>query len=121
MQHQKRNSKVNESKPLKQQKDHNERLQQLRAFHQRGLTSVKEHPRNGNVYGVISASAAKAGDSGELLRKARIFADKDSGYSRMEFEQLLNTCNRAGHALGLSHIVRLLSVPKALGKRQATA
>jgi hypothetical protein len=119
MRHQNRESKNSKPNPLKQRKAHDVRLRQLRAFYNRGLASVKQHPRNGNVYGMIAASAAEAGDSGELLRKARIFADKDDGYSRSEFERLLKSCDRGGHALGLSHIVRLLSLPKARGKRRA--
>src|SRR4051812_13341999 len=89
-------------------------LAALRAFYARGQASLRKHPGRA-AYGSMAAVDA-AGGSGETLRKARYCADPETGYTAAEFEALIRQCEAAGYVLGVSLVIRLLSVPK--GRRR---
>jgi hypothetical protein len=83
-------------------------LDQLRRFHAAGRASLESHPHR-LAYGA-AASARVLGFAGEMLRKARAFADERTGYTEAEVERLLAACQAAGYAIGVSHVIKLLSV-----------
>jgi hypothetical protein len=60
-------------------------------------------------YGRMNAVAARAGLAPELLRKARAFA---ASFTVRQLEELCRLCDRHGAAFGISHVLRLLAVPR---------
>jgi hypothetical protein len=85
-------------------------LKSLKEFYARGLHSVDGNPGRASYGSMIAVD--RGGKSSEMLRKARQFADETVGYSRKEFDDLLAQCRRHEFGLGVSLIIRLLSVPK---------
>jgi hypothetical protein len=68
--------------------------------------------------------ALKYGLNEDTLRKARTFADENNGYTVAEVDELcssIRTCwdnfSENGAAIGRTHILRLINVPKARGQR----
>ena len=80
-------------------------LDGLRQFHTAGHESRREHRSLG--YGKVMVEAERCRLHPEMLRKARRFADE---YSPKDLDRLIADCEKHGHALGLRHIIRLLSV-----------
>ena len=81
-------------------------------FYEAGHRSLKDYPER-MAYGVLK----KFTDNGQIgqaeqQRKARAFAHPKSGYTKAEMQSLISRCEREGFAIGLSHIIRLLSIPK---------
>src|SRR5581483_4999772 len=53
-----------------------------------------------------------------MVRKARVFADPEKGYTKKELRKLLALCRQHQAVFGLKHMIRLLSIPKGEGKRE---
>jgi hypothetical protein len=90
-------------------------LRAVRDFHAIGRGSLDRHPGGRMPYGGVTAEAERVGLHPEMLRKARAFA---AAYREEELGQLFKLCRRHRYALGVSHVIRLLSVPD---KRLRTA
>src|SRR4051794_26826162 len=82
-------------------------LQDLRRFHATGAKSLERCPGR-MLYGRMAREAARYDLHPEMLRKARQFA---AAYTVPELDRLVASCERRGHAVGLSHVIRLLTVP----------
>jgi hypothetical protein len=85
-------------------------LKGIYKFYDQGTESLQDGPGR-MTYGGMNA-VKKRGESPELLRKARVFADPEVGYTRRELDRLIRDARQAEYALSYSHIIRLLSVPK---------
>jgi hypothetical protein len=85
-------------------------LAKLREWYDRGQASREKGKDFGFADGQRSGAA-------ELLSKARTFANPASGYSRDEFDRLVERCEQAGYAIGFSHVILLLRLPR--GKLRA--
>jgi hypothetical protein len=92
----------------------------LKRFHQIGRESLK---RRGErvVYGgkQVEDEAGEREINPDLLRKLRQFADPEAGYDRGELAELCRLCLEHGRAWGLKHLVLIVRVPKAGGRRAA--
>ncbi len=87
-------------------------IQAIRDFYQIGASSLKTQTKR-MAYGRMNAEAANVGLSEEMLRKARKFASpRDGGFTKAQMEQLCKQCVKHGFAIGVSHVIVLLSVPK---------
>ena len=87
-------------------------IRRLRAFHDAGRHSLKEHPDR-LPFGRAKRLAKSAGiTSADTLAKARRFADPQLGYDTDQLKRLRERCRKAGFALGISHVILLLSVPR---------
>lgn len=82
-------------------------LKDLCRFHATGAKSLQRFPSR-MPYGKMVAEAARYRLQPEMLRKARRVAET---YSASDLQKLIADCERIGHAVGLSHVIRLLSVP----------
>lgn len=82
-------------------------LKRLRHFHAKGAASLAECPGRPK-YGSMRDIDNK-GESSELLRKARNFADL---FNEAELDELCELCKRHDFPLGIGHILRLLRVQK---------
>ena len=86
-------------------------LRRVRSFYDLGCKSLKSN--SGRMqYGMMKDEASRFGVSEELLRKARQFADPEQGYALQELRVILSQCRKAGFALGTTHVIRWLTVPK---------
>jgi hypothetical protein len=82
-------------------------LKRLRQIHAKGAASLTEYP--GRVqYGSMRDLDSK-GESSEMLRKARNFADL---FTEAELDELCELCERHRFALGVGHVFRLLRIQK---------
>jgi len=95
----------------------------VRDFHAVGQRSLHAYPGRG-PYGTRAAEAETLGTSGEYVRKARAFADPERGYTRADLAALcravrarFDAFTARGATFGTTHVIRLLAVPKAGGKR----
>ena len=86
-------------------------LKDIEKFYAQGSESFERNPERRMAYGGM-LEVQKRGTSPEMLRKARAFADPKVGYTRRELDRLIKDARHAEYALGFSHIIRLLSVPK---------
>jgi len=106
---------------IRLQRRHQSRLQecleQVRKFHGQGLASLGRFPDRVG-YGSMKA-VVERGQKPEMLRKARQFANPDTGYSPGELDALVTRCEAKVYPLGISHVIRLLSIPKNGGQRKA--
>lgn len=91
-------------------------LTKLRRFYDIGRASLKKYSRHFPP-GAATKEGQEYGLNPELLRKARVFADPERGYTPGELNELCRQCERGGYALGHVHIISLLPVPKE--KRKA--
>lgn len=83
-------------------------LQDLRRFYDAGAKSIEQCP--GRIwYGRVGREAARYKLHPEMLRKARAIA---KAYTERDLDRLVSLCEKRGHALGLSHLIRLVSVPE---------
>lgn len=89
-------------------------LDQVRRFHAAGRASLSDHPDR-IAYG-RAASAGVDGFLGEMLSKARAFADERTGYTDVELERLLAACRAHGFPMGVSHVIKLISVTTPDGR-----
>lgn len=80
-------------------------------FYEVGRASLKRNPGRMH-YGAAETEARIFGLSAELLRKARQFADPVRGYSLNELRAVLRLSQKTGFALGTTHIIRWLTIPK---------
>lgn len=86
-------------------------VQAVHHFYDTGVQSLASIGQS--RYGKVATEAAELGLSAEMLRKARKFANsKDGGYTRKELDRLCRLCEENGFAIGVSHVIVLLSVPK---------
>ena len=91
-------------------------LEQVRKFHAQGLASLERYPDRVG-YGIMKAVEDR-GQNPEMLRKARQFANPETGYSPRELDALVKRCESQVYPLGISHVIRLLSIPKKDGQRR---
>jgi hypothetical protein len=84
-------------------------IRALNRFYGIGRESLGRYPER-MKYGAMGAEARAAKRHPEMLRKARSFAD---AYSAREFEQLLSLAQDQECRLGVSLIIRLLTVRSA--------
>lgn len=82
-------------------------LQAVRAFHAVGRKSLDRHP-DAVGYGSMEAEAERLGVSAEMLRKARAFA---GAYTDADLDDLYALADGHDFPLGVSHVIRLLSIP----------
>lgn len=88
-----------------------EAIQAVQDFFVTGLASLASS--SPSRYGKVATEAAELGLSAEMLRKARKFASaEDGGYTKAQLERLCRQCKEHGFAIGVSHIIVLLSVSK---------
>ena len=95
-------------------------VREVRKFHTIGVRSLRNRPGRGALgEGSINKEAASRGVGIDYLRKARVFANLESGYSPNELEALCQAIHSGfkkfvvrGTAFGVSHVIRLLSIPK---------
>jgi hypothetical protein len=87
--------------------DFDRTLRDLRRFYEIGSRSLDRHAGR-MPYGKTGGEAAGSKLHPEMLRKARAFA---KAYSERQLNSLIALCRRHRHALGLSHVIRLLTVP----------
>jgi hypothetical protein len=85
-------------------------LRRVRKFYDLGCKSLGRVPGR-MEYGRMRDEASHFGLSEELLRKARQFADPQ-GYTPKELNAVLSQCRKAGFALGTTHVIRWLTIPK---------
>jgi hypothetical protein len=86
-------------------------IKKVRAFCRLGSKSLKQVPGRMKYRG-MEQQAEKHGVSQEHLRKARVAADADRGYSEVELNDLFEQCRTAQFPIGPTFLIRLLSVPK---------
>jgi hypothetical protein len=102
-------------------------IQVVRDFYRIGVESLRERPkRGGYAAGETEREARKHGMNPDTLRKARTFADPSVGYSATEVDELCESIAASwdnfvanGANIGRTHIIRLLGVQKARGKRDS--
>ena len=101
-------------------------IDEIKRFHRLGAKSRHARPEAGK-YGTaaIKAESERHALNPDTMRKARAFADPDTGYDRDDLALLLAAVRASaarfrerGRAFGRSHLIRLLSVPKARGRRR---
>jgi hypothetical protein len=100
-------------------------LRAIREFHALGCRSRVARPGRGpHGNGATEAEAKREGVNADHLRKARAFADPQTGYTRSELDALcrtvrvnFDTFDERGTRFGVAHVMRLLSVPKEDGER----
>lgn len=85
-------------------------IRQIRRFHQVGRESLERHPERVPYRG-MDAEARRCRLTRPWMTMARVFADRERGYSESQLERLCRECEKYGTALGRTHIARLLSVP----------
>ena len=82
-------------------------LQFVRQFYDVGCDSLERHPPPRLPYRGVKREAKRAKVHPEMLRKARVFAQS---YTPNQVDQLLNDCRRLRYSLGVSHVLRMLSI-----------
>lgn len=84
--------------------------------HQQGLDLLADYPI-GQTYGskAIKTVADEWGINEDTLRKMRVFADEEKGYSHRELDELCAECLAYDCPLGFSFIVKFLTITE---KRQ---
>ena len=87
-------------------------LRRLWDFHKLGAESIRRHPGPMPLE-QIQKVAREYAMHPEMVRKARQLA---ASYSRSDLEKLESLGRRHGHCLGLTHLIRLMTVPK--GQRE---
>jgi hypothetical protein len=100
-------------------------LRAIREFYRVGLRSLKQRTgRGGYASGDAEAEGRRTGLNSDTLRKARSFADPDSGYTATEVAELCKDAREHFHnftdrgaTFGRTHVIRLLRAPKAGGHR----
>jgi hypothetical protein len=100
-------------------------LAEIRHFYQAGRKSLEMRARGQRAEELsLQQEAAKVGLHPSRLFKARRMADPHDGYSQDELDALSAGVRRSasrfeqrGTAFTLTHLVRLLDVPKAAGRR----
>jgi hypothetical protein len=85
----------------------------LKRFYAIGRKSLDKYP-GGVGYGGMDEEAARHGLSAELLRKARSLADV---YTREDLDAACELADQKGFPLGVSHVIRLLTVEKSARTR----
>jgi hypothetical protein len=90
-------------------------LQAVQKFYDTGRRSLDRHPGGRMPYGGVATEAERLELHPEMLRKARAFA---AAYPEERLDRLFKLCRQHRYALGVSHVIRLLSVPD---KRRRTA
>jgi hypothetical protein len=95
-------------------------VQTIKEFRRSGLAVIAKS--KDGVYGkrIVEQLQGELGINHDTLRKARVFADEEKGYSKREMEELLQLirehaedADNEGSIFGRSHLLRLLSVPKS--------
>jgi hypothetical protein len=96
-------------------------LAKLQAFYALGRRSLKERPAGRAAHGTREneQEARRRGVTPYMLRKARVFADSVRGYAPGELRELRALCRQHQTAFGPSHVIALVSIPKAKGQRSA--
>lgn len=87
-------------------------IKDLREFYRQGAAAPQG--RN-HGKGEIAAAAKVIGINQDTLRKARVFANSEVGYSRVDFDELIRRLkaheySENGWFFGQTHIIRLISV-----------
>lgn len=79
--------------------------------HQQGLDLLADYPI-GQTYGskAIKTVADEWGINEDTLRKMRVFADEEKGYSHRELDELCAECLAYDRPLGFSFIVKFLTI-----------
>jgi hypothetical protein len=90
----------------------NQAIQKIRAYHAKGVESLREMPEHGN-YGdyEIRNQAARLGWNETKLRKARQFAHPEQGCSGQQLEELFALLREHKPSFGTAHIGLLVTVP----------
>ncbi len=84
-----------------------------------GKQILEKCPRR-NSPGVVLRLAADFGINRNTALKLRVLADPDTGYTEKELKDLFQVFRKKGHALTISHFVKLISVPKGEKRRALT-
>jgi hypothetical protein len=71
-------------------------------------------------HGVISELAAQYGINRDTAQKLRAMANPEIGYTKRELKKWFKVFRDNGHALSISHFVRLVSVPKGRARDKLT-
>lgn len=94
-------------------------VKRIKAFYRIGKgVRVKTTHKESYGLGEVENEAEKHDMNPDTLRKARVFADRDRGYTKKEVEELCMIIKEVqieqdGSIFGRTHVIRLLSVPKA--------
>lgn len=90
----------------------------LRDAHRLGRKIHKEiKPYADYGTGRIEEKAEELGINAEKVRKLRQFADPEGGYTQQELRELFQLCRKERRALGLSFMIKFLTIPKEGGQR----
>jgi hypothetical protein len=84
-------------------------LNKLRKFYERGEGDLERFPDNYGRY--VTLRREKRLGAAERVRKARLMADETAGYSRKSLNDLIHQCRMHNFGIGVTHVIRLLSVP----------
>lgn len=90
-------------------------IAEIERFYMIGHKSLAKYKR-GDVYGRMTQEAAKVSLHPEMLRKARVLADPEAGYTRSELSDLCRLIQKhgfwRGRPFGPSHLIRFLTIPR---------
>jgi hypothetical protein len=78
-------------------------------FYKRGEVDLQRFPTKYGRY--VTLRREKRLGEAERVRKARLTVDKDWGYSRKSMQDLIRECRANSFAIGITHVIRLLSLP----------
>lgn len=95
-------------------------IEKLQRFHELGSAAPRHRENFGE--GKLVRQAEELRINADTLRKGRAFADPEKGYSRAELKQLIRQLQSHDYVnpnwkFGISHMIRLISVPKDGGHR----
>jgi hypothetical protein len=93
-------------------------IKEIEEAYSLGKTLIEESPEE-LTHGFTASLAAKYGISEEKIRKLRVLANEDRGFSRAELDEQFNEFRLTGKCLSLSHFIRSLAINKKLARKKA--
>jgi hypothetical protein len=88
-----------------------EAVREIRAYWEQGRTSLRDVPETEYREDTIGNAARGLGWNVTKLRKARQFADPESGYTPQRLDELVRLLRQHRPVFGISHVGTLVTVP----------
>jgi len=97
----------------------NAAVREIRKAHTQAKKIFKKYGHDANFgEGRLAEEANALSVNQDTIRKLRLFGDPKKGYSENDLTKLCKLCEEHQRALGLTHVFKLVSVPKKGGQRR---
>jgi hypothetical protein len=108
---------MSESRPRATREEVTQSVREIREYHRQGRDSLRELPeRGGYRQRALDKQAERLGWNVTRLRKARQFADPESGYTRKRLNELVRLLREHRPVFGVSHVGVLVRASWAAGR-----